>query len=52
MEQLKNKNVLVYGTGLSGESAVSFLLKKQANVFVFDDKKSNKNFDFVTKVIV
>lgn len=31
------KNVLVYGTGLSGISAVSFLLKHGANVFVYDD---------------
>lgn len=51
MEQFKNKNILVYGTGLSGKSAVSFLIKKQANVFVYDDKNPHKSFDFVTNVI-
>ena len=35
------KNFLVYGTGLSGTSAVSFLLKKGARkVYTFDDNNS------------
>ena len=50
MNELKNKNVLVYGTGLSGESAVSFLIKKQANVFVYDDKVPQKTFEGVTYI--
>lgn len=50
MDELKNKNILVYGTGLSGESAVSFLLKNQANVFVYDDKVPKKTFDRVTYI--
>ena len=35
--KLKNKNVLVLGVKKSGQSAIDFLLKKQANVFAFDD---------------
>lgn len=41
MFELKNQNILVYGTGLAGTSAVSFLLKNGANVFVYDDNNQN-----------
>ena len=48
MENLKNKNILVYGTGLSGSSAVSFLSKCGANVFVYDDN----NICFFSEAII
>lgn len=36
--EIKNKNFLVYGTGLSGTSAVSFLKKQGAkNIYTYDD---------------
>jgi len=34
---MKNKNVLVYGLSISGEWAAKLLVKKKANVFLFDD---------------
>lgn len=46
---MKNKNVLVYGLSVSGEWAAKLLVKKKANVFLFDDnaevlaKKNIKN---------
>jgi len=36
---LVNKNVLVYGGGVSGVSAYKFLVKQGANAFIFSDKK-------------
>ena len=53
------KNFLVYGTGLSGTSAVSFLLKKGARiVYTYDDYNTNsiryahriKNFTDILKL--
>lgn len=39
------KNFLVYGTGLSGTSSVSFLLSRGAkNVYVYDDDEENKQY--------
>lgn len=34
---LKNKKVLVYGLGESGQGAIELLLKKKAKVYVYDD---------------
>ena len=34
---MKNKNVLVYGLSISGEWAAKLLIRKKANVFLFDD---------------
>lgn len=35
--KFKQKNVLVYGLSISGESVSKLLLKQKANVFLFDD---------------
>ena len=35
----KKKNVGILGLGLSGLAAAKVLLKSEANIFVFDDKK-------------
>lgn len=44
------KNFLVYGTGLSNESAISFLLKKGAKtVYVYDDY-NDKKFENTTVI--
>ncbi len=40
---IKNKNVLVYGLSVSGEWAAKLLLKKKANVFLFDDNEEVLN---------
>lgn len=43
------KNFLVYGTGLSGTSAVSFLLSRGAkNVYIYDDNKKVEISDTTT----
>jgi len=34
------KNILVYGTGISGVAAVKALNKLGKKIFIFDDKKS------------
>jgi UDP-N-acetylmuramoylalanine--D-glutamate ligase len=39
----KGKNVLVYGTGLSGLAASRLLLKLGANVFIYDQKPPQEN---------
>ncbi len=43
---IKHKNVLVYGLSISGEWVTKLLLKKKANVFLFDDNEQalNKNY--------
>ena len=35
--KLKNKNVLVYGMSISGESVSKLLIKKKCKVFLYDD---------------
>ncbi len=43
--KLKNKKILVYGLGISGNATINFLLEKQAKVFFYDDNKETfKNF--------
>lgn len=37
--EIANKNFLVYGTGVSGLSAYNFLKSKNANVYIFSDRK-------------
>ena len=39
--KFKQKNVLVYGLSISGEWACRLLVKKKANVFLYDDNKQN-----------
>lgn len=39
----KQKNILVYGISVSGEWCAKLLLKKKANVFLFDDNESVLN---------
>lgn len=34
----KDKNIAVFGLGITGKAVVNFLHKKEANVFVYDDK--------------
>ena len=46
--ELKNKNFLVYGTGISGISAYNFLKENGANVYIFSDRCSEKLEDFVS----
>ncbi|WP_018963002.1 UDP-N-acetylmuramoyl-L-alanine--D-glutamate ligase [Coprothermobacter platensis] len=43
-QELEDKNVLVLGYGVSGQSAESFLVSRGANVYVYDEK------DIKTKV--
>ena len=43
------KNVLVYGYGKSGKSAAKLLNKKGANVKVYDDDYSKKDYLILTK---
>lgn len=40
--RLKNKKVAVIGFGLTGRAVVDFLLKKEANITVFDESKRCK----------
>ena len=39
MMKYKDKKVLVYGLGRSGQSAIEFLASKNARLYAFDDKK-------------
>lgn len=45
---LNGENVLVYGIGESGKSAINLLLSENAKVFVFCDKDSNVSFTFAS----
>lgn len=43
--KVRNKNILVFGLGKSGNACVKFLLNQGANVFVYDDNKDKlKNY--------
>jgi UDP-N-acetylmuramoylalanine--D-glutamate ligase len=42
-QELQGKNVLILGYGVSGQSAESFLLKRGANVSVYDEKDIKTN---------
>ena len=45
--ELKNKNVLIYGMGKSGQATNALLLLYEANIFILDDKTStNKEKEF------
>ena len=37
----ENKNVLIYGAGISGKSAYEFLKSHNVNVYIFTDKKAD-----------
>ena len=41
--RLKNKNVLVYGLGVSGKGAIKLLKRLKSKVFVYDDNNSALN---------
>ena len=46
----KNKKFAVYGLGLTGKSAVSFLKKNKANkIYTWDDFLNNKSSKYETK---
>lgn len=45
---LKNKNILVYGVGASGISAYNFLIQKGANVYLYDDEKTENLTQYKT----
>ncbi len=49
--KIKNRNVLVFGLGVSGRGAINLLLKNKAKVFLFDENlkfyDENKNVEFV-----
>lgn len=49
---LVKKKVLVVGLGISGRSAVQFLLKQGADVFCFDKDKNLKNHDEIKLFIL
>lgn len=46
-----NKNVLVYGIGISGKSAYNFLKNKNANVYIYADKNNEdlQGYNFLAK---
>ena len=45
------KNFLVYGTGKSGKSAISFLLSRGAkNVYTFDDDEHSEDIKNTTRL--
>ena len=46
--KFKEKNVLVYGLSLSGEWSAKLLLKKKANVFLFDDNEQILNSKIIS----
>ena len=45
--KFKNKKILIYGYGKSGISSFKYL-KKNNDVFIFDDKKKIKNSYFIS----
>ncbi|MFO7887454.1 MAG: UDP-N-acetylmuramoyl-L-alanine--D-glutamate ligase [Eubacteriales bacterium] len=47
---MKNQNILIYGTGISGIAAIISLSKLGNNVFVFDDKKSIKELNNIKEI--
>src|SRR6056297_2835137 len=58
---MKNKNIIVYGTGISGIAAIKALSKLNNRIFIYDDKKSfedvgkikeiqNIDFQFIDKI--
>lgn len=42
----KNKNILIIGYGKTGQSLENFLKKRNANVYVYEDKVTNNNYQF------
>lgn len=47
---IKDKNVLVFGTGISGISAAKILHEKNANVILFDNNSDINNEDIILKL--
>jgi len=47
---MKNQNILIYGTGISGIAAIISLSKLGNNIFVFDDKKSIKELNNIKEI--
>lgn len=47
---IKDKNVLVFGTGISGISAARILHEKNANVILFDNNSDINNEDIILKL--
>ena len=46
-----HKKVLVYGDGVSGKAAAKLLDEKGARVFVYDDKKTETEFERIKVTI-
>ncbi|MFW5891359.1 MAG: UDP-N-acetylmuramoyl-L-alanine--D-glutamate ligase [bacterium] len=47
---MKNQNVLVYGTGISGIAAVRGLSKLEKNIFIYDDNKSMDKINNIKEI--
>ncbi len=47
---MKNQNILIYGTGISGIAAILSLNNLGNNIFVFDDKKSIKELNNIEEI--
>src|SRR6056297_526044 len=47
---MKNQNILIYGTGISGIAAILSLNNLGNNIFVFDDKKSIKELNNIKEI--